>query len=278
MVSLLTEDNYGMDGKVSQSSVASDTSWQGLEELSGANAIDEYRPNPRLSLEDWTNYLRAVHRAFALLNSHPDPNRADRTPTAQSGGFPVTSAELLVPAEVASAESGEDPSHVVGETPPLPLPDNLQTLHLNRPTSSPERKLEWNNDIPEVNHLNSEHWRKTEEQTGWEEMRHPEGDVSGNGMTELLLQARLGQQPTTQHQQAWSQDAEPEEDAFEDQLLPLVHSDRTLVHRVFDVSREGQPLHSSHRERMLTKMEGSGTKEWVPDHEGSASSSPVTSA
>lgn len=273
-----TEDNYGMDGKVSQSSVASDTNWQGLEELSGSNAIDEYRSNPRLSLEDWTNYLRTVHRAFALLNSHPDPNKADRTPTAQSGGLPVTSAELLVPAEMASAESGEDPSHVVGETPPLPLPANLQTLHLNRPALSPERKLEWNNDIPEVNHLNSEHWRKTEKQIGGEEMRHPEGDISGNGMAELLLQARPGRQPTSQHRQAPSQDVEPEEGAFEDQLLPLVHSDRTPVHRVLHASRVGQPLHSSHRERMLTEMEGSGTKEWVPDLEGSAPSSPATSA
>ena len=74
-----TEDSYGMDGKVSQSNITSDTSWQGLEELSGASNIDEYRSNPRLSLEDWTNYLRAVYRAFALLNSHPDPNKANGT-------------------------------------------------------------------------------------------------------------------------------------------------------------------------------------------------------
>lgn len=267
-----------MDGKVSGSSVASDTNWQGLEELSGATDMDEYRSNPRLSLEDWTNYLRAVHRAFALLNSHPDRNKANGTTTAQRGGFPVTSAELLVPAEMASAESGEDPSHVIGETPPLTLPasEHLQALHLNRPTLSPERTLEWNNDIPEVNHLNSEHWRKTDKQTGWEEMRHPDGDVSGNGMTELLLQPYLGKQLTRQHQQKHPQDVEPEEDAFEDQLHPLVHSDRTPIRRVFDVSLVGQPLHSSHTE-MLTKMEGSGTKEWVPNPEGSPSSL-VTSA
>lgn len=202
-----TEDSYGMDGKVSQSNITSDTSWQGLEELSGASNIDEYRSNPRLSLEDWTNYLRAVYRAFALLNSHPDPNKANGTPTTQGGDFLVTSAERLVPAEMASAESGEDPSHVVGETPPLTLPVNLQTLHLNRPTLSPERKLEWDNDIPEVNHLNSEHWRKTEKQIGWEELHHPEGDVvSGNGMTELLPQSHLGHQLTSQHQQKCSQE------------------------------------------------------------------------
>lgn len=272
-----TEDNYGMDGKVSWSSVASDTNWQGLEELSGANDINEHRSNPRLSPEAWTNYLRDVHRAFALLNSHPDPNQVNGTPTAPSGGLPVTSAELLVPAEMASAESGEDPSHVVGETPPLTLPANLQTLHPNRPTLSPERKLEWNNDIPEVNRLNSEHWRKTEEQPGRGEMLLPEGDVSGNGRTELLLQSHLGLQPIGRHQQKRPHEVGPEDHAFEDQLRPLVHSDRTPVHRVFDVSHLEQPIHSSHVEGMLTKMEGNGTKEWVPNLEGSASS-PVTSA
>lgn len=272
-----TEDNYGMDGKVSWSSVASDTNWQGLEELSGANDIDEHRSNPRLSLEAWTNYLRDVHRALALLNSHPDPNKVNGTPTAQSGGFPVTSAELLAPAEMASAESGEDPSHVVGETPPLTLPANLQTLHLNRPPLSPERKLEWNNDIPEVNHLNSEHWRKTEKQLGQEEMPLPDGDISGNGLTDLSLQSHLGLQPIKQHQHKRPHDVEPEDHAFEDQPYPLVHSDRTPVHRVFDVSRVEQPIHSSHLEGMLTKMEGNGTKEWVPNLEGSASS-PVTPA
>lgn len=238
-----------MDGKVSRSSVSSDTNWQGLEELSSVKDIDEYRSYPRLSLEDWTNYLTAAPRAFALLNTHPDSSKANWTPTTQSG-FLVTSAELLVPAEMTSVESGEDPSHVVGEAPPLTLPANLQTLHPNRPTLTPERKLEWNNDIPEVNHLNSEHWRKTEKQLGWEETRHPEGDVSGNGMTELLLQSQLGQQAISPHQQKHSQDVEPALRFIGCSMCPAVE----------------QPLHSSHTQRMLTKMEGSGTMEWVPFH------------
>ncbi|XP_060241837.1 extracellular sulfatase Sulf-1 isoform X2 [Meriones unguiculatus] len=268
--SLDLEDSYGMDGKVSRSSVAPDTDWQGLEELSGvSDRMDEDRHNPRLSLEEWANDLTAVHREFALLSRHSERNKANGTPAAQRGSFPVTSAELLVPAGMASAESGEDPSHVVGETPPLTLPASLQTLHLNRPTLSPERKLEWNNDIPEVNHLNSEHWRKskTEEQTGWEETHHLEDNISGNGMTELVLQ------PTSQQQRKYPQDVEPEEDAFEDQLHPLVHSDRTSVHQVSDVRSEEQPLHSSHTQ----KMEKNGPKEWAPNLEGSASS-PLTSA
>ncbi|MEJ1281576.1 hypothetical protein NN561_012526 [Cricetulus griseus] len=277
--SLDIEDNYGMDGKVSQPIVTSDTNWQGLEELSGGNDhTDEYRHNPRLSLEDWTSYLKAVDRTFALLNSHSEQNKADGIPTAQSGGLPVTSAEFLVSTEMASAESGEDPSHVVGEAPPLTLPANLQTLYLNRPTLSPERKLEWNNDIPEVNHLNSEHWRKskTEKQMGWEEIHHLDGDISGNGMTELVFQSHRKLQPIGQHQRGRPQDVEPEEDAFEEQLHPHVHSDRTSVHQVFNVSSVEQPIHSSHTERILTKMQKNDTKEWIPNLEGSASS-PLTS-
>ncbi|ERE86108.1 extracellular sulfatase Sulf-1 [Cricetulus griseus] len=180
--------------------------------------------------------------------------------------------------EMASAESGEDPSHVVGEAPPLTLPANLQTLYLNRPTLSPERKLEWNNDIPEVNHLNSEHWRKskTEKQMGWEEIHHLDGDISGNGMTELVFQSHRKLQPIGQHQRGRPQDVEPEEDAFEEQLHPHVHSDRTSVHQVFNVSSVEQPIHSSHTERILTKMQKNDTKEWIPNLEGSASS-PLTS-
>ncbi|XP_051014963.1 extracellular sulfatase Sulf-1 isoform X2 [Acomys russatus] len=273
--SLDTEDNYGMDGKVSRSSVASDTNWQGLEELSGVDDDnDEHRHHPRPSLETWTNPLRAVHRALALQSSHSKQSRANGTPAAQSGGFTVTSAELLVLAEMASTESGEDPSHVTGETAPLTLPANVQTLHLKRPTISPDGKLERSNDIPEVNHLNSEHWRKSknERQTGREEIHHHlEGDISGNGMTELVLLSRHRLQPTSQHQRKYPQDVEPEEDAFEDQRHPRARPDRTSIHRVFGVSRVEQPVHSSHTERMPTKTEKNDTKEWVPNLEGSAS-------
>lgn len=265
-----TEDNYGMDGKVSQPSIASDTNWQGLEELSGVDDdTSEYRHNPRLSLEDWTSYLKAVDRTFAPLNPHSEQNKANGTPAAQSSGFSVTSVELLVSAEMASAESGEDPSHVVGEAPPLTLPVNLQTLHLNRPTLSPERRLEWNNDIPEVNHLNSEHWRKsrTENPMGWEEIRYPEGDISGNGRTELVFRSHRRLQPYSRHQRERPQDVEPEA-----QWHLRVPSDRTNVHRVFRVSSVEQPVHSSHTEGTLTKIQKNGTKEQVPNLEGSASS------
>ncbi|MDN8969238.1 hypothetical protein Q0P53_14135, partial [Staphylococcus aureus] len=63
-----TEDHYGMDGKVNLPSLMADTSWQGLEELHSVNEnIYGYRLNYRLSLVDWTNYLKDVDRVFALL-------------------------------------------------------------------------------------------------------------------------------------------------------------------------------------------------------------------
>lgn len=78
-----------------------------------------------------------------------------------------------------------------------PCQPNLQTLPLNRPTLSLESKLEWNTDIPEVNHLNSEHWRnsKTEKQMGHEEVTPSESNFCGNGMTELVLQPHPRLQP-----------------------------------------------------------------------------------
>ncbi|EGW12787.1 hypothetical protein I79_017781 [Cricetulus griseus] len=111
---------------------------------------------------------------------------------------------------------------------------------------------------------------------GWEEIHHLDGDISGNGMTELVFQSHRKLQPIGQHQRGRPQDVEPEEDAFEEQLHPHVHSDRTSVHQVFNVSSVEQPIHSSHTERILTKMQKNDTKEWIPNLEGSASS-PLTS-
>jgi hypothetical protein len=238
-------------------------------------SIYEYKHNYRLSLVDWTNYLKDVDRVFALLTSHSEQNKISQTQSAQSDGFLAASTELSAPVEMASAESDEDPSHMVGESLHLALPTDLRTLHLDRPTLSPESKLEWNNDIPEVNHLNSEHWRndKTEIWMGHKEINHPDSAFSGNGMTELGLQPHPRLQPISGHQRELPQDGGPEEDVFEGQLYLPVHSDGSSVHQVFNVSNVEQPDLSSSVERTLTKVKNY-THENAQQVEGSASSLP----
>lgn len=253
-----TEDNYGTDGKVNLPSFTADVNWQGLEDLYSVNeSIYEYRQNYRLSLVDWTNYLKDVDRVFALLNSHHEQNKTNKTKTAQSDGFLAVSAELSVPAEMSSAESDEDPSRTVWEAPHLTLPADLRSLRLNQPTFSPESKLEWNNNIPEVSRLNSEHWRnhKTEKWMEHEELNRLETDFSGNGMTELVLEPSPRLQPISRHEKERPQEGGPRRDAFEDQLYLPVHPDADSAHQMIRASTVEQPINSSSMDRMLNKVD-----------------------
>ncbi|XP_051700513.1 extracellular sulfatase Sulf-1 isoform X2 [Oryctolagus cuniculus] len=265
------EDNYGMDGKVSLPSLPANTNWQGLEDLYRVNeSIYEDRQNYRLSLADWTNYLKDVDRVFALLNSHHERKKANKTQAAQSDGAPVGSAELPVPVEMSDA----DPSHTAGEAPHLTLPADLRTLHLDQPTLNPEGKLEWNNDIPEASPLNSEHWsnHQTENWVEHEDISHLETGASGNGLTELTLLPRPRLQPLSGYKKDPPQEGGPEDDVFEDQLHLPVHSDRTLVHQTVNAATMEQPMNSSLVERMLTTVEKNSTMDSSPHLEGSASS------
>nr|XP_012319075.1 extracellular sulfatase Sulf-1 isoform X1 [Aotus nancymaae]XP_012319076.1 extracellular sulfatase Sulf-1 isoform X1 [Aotus nancymaae]XP_012319077.1 extracellular sulfatase Sulf-1 isoform X1 [Aotus nancymaae] len=267
------EDSYGMDGKVNQPHLTADINWQGGEDLHSVNEnIYEYRQNYRLSLLDWANYLKDVDRVFALLNSHYEQNTTNKTQSAQSDGFLVGSAERSVSVEMASADSDEDPRHTVGKAPPLTLPADRRTRPLNRPTLSPESKLEWNNDIPEVNHLNSEHWRKTEKWMGHEGTNHLETDFSGDGMTELALRPSPRLQPTGRHSKALPQGGGPGEDIFEDQLYLPVRSDRISVPQMFTMATTEHPGNSSIVGKTLTKLEKNHEKEKSQHLEGSASS------
>uniref|UniRef100_A0A5F4WF90 Arylsulfatase n=1 Tax=Callithrix jacchus TaxID=9483 RepID=A0A5F4WF90_CALJA len=267
------QDSYGMDGKVNQPLLTADINWQGGEDLHSVNEnIYEYRQNHRPSLLDWTNYLKDVDRVFALLNSHYEQNTTNKTQSAQSDGFPVGSAERSVSVEMASADSDEDPRHTVGKAPHLTLPADRPTLPLNRPTLSPESKLEWNNDIPEVNHLNSEHWRKTEKWMGHEGTSHLETAFSGNGMTELVLRPSPRLQPTGRHPKALPQDGGPGENIFEDQLYLPVHSDRISVPQMFTMATTEHQGNSSIAGKTLTKVEKNHEKEKSQHLEGSASS------
>lgn len=249
-----TEDSYGMDGKVNLPSLTADINWQGLEDLYSVNeSLYTDRQNYRLSLGDWTNYLKDVDRVFALLNSHQEQNITNKPKTAQMDEFPAVSAEHSLPAEMASADLDEDRMQMAGEVPHLTLPTDLQTLHLNRPIFNPESKLEWNNDIPEVSHLNSEHWRnhKTEEWVGHEEINDLESDFSGNGMNALAPQPSPRLQTNNWLQQEYPQDDGPE-DVFKDQLSLPTHSD---VDSTIHVSTVEQSANSSSAEKKLNKVE-----------------------
>lgn len=76
-----------MDGKVNLPSLTADGNWQGPEDVYSVNgSAYKDRRNYRLSLADWTNYLKDVDRVFALLNSHHEQNQANETKSAKITG------------------------------------------------------------------------------------------------------------------------------------------------------------------------------------------------
>lgn len=240
--SLSAEDSYGTAGKVNRPG-PTEVSGQGLEDFYSVNeSVYEYRQNDRLSLVDWTNYLEDVDRVFALLNGHRGQNKTRQTETARSDGLLAASAQPSVPVDRASPGSDEDPRPVVGGAPHLTLPADLQTLHLNRPTFSPESKLEWNNDIPEVSSLNSEHWRnqKTDKQLEREEMSHLDLDLSGSDGPGPELQPSPQLQPTGRRRKGLPRAGGP--DVSGGRLSPPARSRAAPTPPATRVSAVGQPV------------------------------------
>ncbi|XP_078009489.1 extracellular sulfatase Sulf-1 isoform X2 [Phascolarctos cinereus] len=270
---LEAEDSYGMDGKAKLPNFTEDINWQGLEDLYSVNESSyEYRYNYKLSLVDWTNYLKDVDRVFALLNSHYEQNNTNDTKTALKYGFLNPSSIPPVLEEMTSTESDEDISSMEAEEWLLIAPLDLGTLDLNPTPLNQERKLEWNNDIPEMSHWNSEHWkyRHTEKWMGDKELDSFEMDFSGNGLTELQSTNIL--QPISSHQKESHQDNDQKEDIFEDQVYLLVSSDGSSIHRVTNTSNVDQPIGSSKMETTLNTTEDNHTRENLQNLEGSGSS------
>lgn len=271
---IYTEDNYGMDGKAKLPRLPANNSWQGLEDLYRVNeSIYAYRQNYRLSLADWTHYLKDVDRVFALLNSHFEQKKANKTKTAPSLGLPGISGELPVPPEMASAQPDADPSPAAEEAPHVTLPADLRTLPWNQSPLDAEDKLEWNNDIPEVSRLHSEHWSRgqTENRERRENIHPLEPEVSGNGLTELAVQPSPRPQLLDSSREEPPQEGGPEGDVFEDQLYLPVHSSGTPVHLTAHAASPEQPVQYSQVGRPLNAVEKNSTQDSSQHLEGSAS-------
>ncbi|XP_074134953.1 LOW QUALITY PROTEIN: extracellular sulfatase Sulf-1 [Sminthopsis crassicaudata] len=271
---LETEDSYGMDGKVKLPNFTEDINWQGLEDLYNINESSyEYRYNYKLSLVDWTNYLKDVDRVFALLNSHYEHNNTNDTKTVLKHGVLNTSSTPTILGEMTSTESDEDISSMEAEEWLLIAPLDLGTLDLDPTPLNRERKLEWNNDIPEMSRLNSEHWkyRHTEKWMGNKELNSFEMDFSGNGLTELQSTNSFILQPITSHQKESYQDNDQREDIFEDQMYLQMNSDGSSIHQVANTSDVDQPIRSSKMETIFNTTKNNHTRENLQNLEGSGS-------
>ncbi|XP_047932950.1 extracellular sulfatase Sulf-1 isoform X1 [Anser cygnoides] len=271
---LETEDSYGMDGKANLANFTDNINWQGLEDLYSVNeSLYEYRYDYRLSLADWTNYLKDVDRMFALLNSYNQQNKTDKANTAQrneDGDESSTSAS----AEMTSAEES---SGLTDEQLRLIVPTNFAALALSTVNLSQERKLELNNDIPEKSSLNDAHWRNNHQAEKWGEDKESDRfnmDFSGNGLIELESRHSFMLQRISIPQKDTHQDSDAMEDVFGDQIYLPVRSNEPLVHQAVNVSIRDSPIGTQERGTSLKKKKQSLTGETsqIRNVEGSASS------
>ncbi|XP_066188271.1 extracellular sulfatase Sulf-1 [Sylvia atricapilla] len=270
---LETEDNYGMDGKAKLPSFTGDIDWQGLEDLYSVNeSVYEYRHNFRLSLADWTNYLKDVDRMFALLNSYYQQNKPDKdNNTARSNGD-----ESSTPFTLVEMTSAEESSGLTAEELQLIVPTDFAALALSTVNLSQERKLELNNDIPERSSLNDAHWRNSHPAEKWMEDKESDRfdmDFSGNGLIELESRHSFMLQPISIPQKDTHQDSDTVEDIFEDQMYLPMRSDEPFIHQTVNISIRDSPVSSQEEGTFLkkTKQSLAGENSQILNAEGSAS-------
>ncbi|XP_053818402.1 extracellular sulfatase Sulf-1 isoform X2 [Vidua chalybeata] len=271
---LETEDNYGMDGKAKLPIFTGDIDWQGLEDLYSVNeSVYEYRHNFRLSLADWTNYLKDVDRMFALLNSYYQQNKPDKDNTGQSNGDRDESSTPFTLVEITSAEES---SGLTAEELQLIVPTDFAALALSTVNLSQERKLELNNDIPEKSSLNDAHWRKSHPAEKWMEDKESDRfdmDFSGNGLIELESRHNFMLQPISIPQKDIHQDSDTVEDIFEDQIYLPMRSDESFIRQTVNISIRDSPVSTQEEGTFLKKAKQSlaGESSQILNAEGSAS-------
>lgn len=269
---LSTEDSYGTDGKANLPGLTGDVDWRGLEDLYSVNeSVYEYRYNYRLSLADWTNYLKDVDRMFALLNNYYQQNKTGEANSARSNGD-----ESSTPLTLAEMTSAEESSGLPEEELQLIVPRDFAALALSTVNLSQERKLELNNDIPAESSLNDAHWRNNhhaEKRMEDKELDRFDMDFSGNGLMELESRHGFMLQPISIPQKDTRQDSGAVEDIFEEQIYLPVRSDEPLGHQALNVSIRDSSVGTQKTGAFLGKMEEGLAGETSPilNVEGSAS-------
>uniref|UniRef100_A0A8C5JT77 Sulfatase 1 n=1 Tax=Junco hyemalis TaxID=40217 RepID=A0A8C5JT77_JUNHY len=269
---LETEDSYGMDGKAKLPIFTGDIDWQGLEDLYSVNeSVYEYRHNFRLSLADWTNYLKDVDRMFALLNSYYQQKKPGKDNPGRSNGD-----ESSTPFTLVEMPSAEESSGLTAEELQLIVPTDFAALALSTVNLSQERKLELNNDIPEKSSLNDAHWRNSHPAEKWMEDKESDRfdmDFSGNGLIELESRHSFMLQPISIPQKDTHQDGDTVEDIFEDQMYLPMRSDEPFVRQTVNISIRDSPVSTQEEGTFLKKAKQSlaGESSQILNAEGSAS-------
>lgn len=268
------EDSYGMDGKVNLPNFSENTDWRGLEDLySVDDRIYLQRKNYRLSMDDWTNYLKDVDRMFALLNHVFEMNKTEGNIAAGnefSGAWPIP----LTWVEITSVESSEESSGMAAEERQPEGAADFGIRDFGRKAHSQEMP-ELNNNIPEQN-LEVPAPRSNSQAEIWMENKgfeSPEIEISGNGWTELETRHSSILQPSRTLQKDLLLDSDPAGDLFEEQMYLHLSLNGQSDHKAEHHLTADRPTSNMNMERFLSENEHLHTRgiPQIQNIEGSAS-------